>query len=388
MERGRNMSDINNDNEPIRFGRRTYLDISLILALIFLIGFGLVMIYSTTSYSAMVTYGDKFHFIKTQALATFLGALCMTALTFVNYRVFRMPVFPLVAYFVSVPMVFLVKTSIGRVSHGAARWICIGSLTIQPAEVVKLAMILFFAYYLTKNANKLTNVKEYAKAFAWLGIPCLIVYKVTDNMSSALIIGLIGYVMIYVAGKRPNYMYIIAIAGFVLMVLYLTTGDSFRSERVEVWKHPEDFAMGKGYQTLQALYAIGSGGLFGKGLGNSVQKLGSLPEAQNDMIFSIICEELGIFGAIAIIALYLFILHRIYIIAVNAPNLYGSLLVIGVFTHIGSQMVLNIAVVTNSIPNTGVSLPFLSCGGTSSIFLMFEMGIVLGVSRQIKGFRT
>ena len=159
---------------------------------------------------------------------------------------------------------------------------------------------------------------------------------------------------------------------------------SFRLRRIMVWLHPEEYADTWGYQTIQALYAIGSGGFFGRGLGNSIQKLGSVPEAQNDMIFSIICEELGIFGGLIVLMLYAYLLYRLFVIAQNAPDMFGSLMVSGIFIHIALQVILNIAVVVNLMPNTGVTLPFISYGGTSIVFLMAEMGLALSVARQIK----
>ena len=164
----------------------------------------------------------------------------------------------------------------------------------------------------------------------------------------------------------------------------METSSSFRIRRILVWLHPEDYASGDGYQTLQALYAIGSGGIFGRGLGNSIQKLGSVPEAQNDMIFSIICEELGLFGALLVLVLFGYLLYRLFFIAQNAPDLFGSLLVTGIFIHIALQVIFNIAVVLNLMPNTGVTLPFISYGGTSIMFLMIEMGLALGVARKIR----
>ena len=158
----------------------------------------------------------------------------------------------------------------------------------------------------------------------------------------------------------------------------------YQLSRINVWKNPEAFASEGGYQVLQGLYAIGSGGLFGKGLGESIQKLGFVPEAQNDMIFSIICEELGLFGAVALILVFMFMIYRFMVIASNAPDLFGCLLVVGVMAHIAIQVILNIAVVTNTIPNTGITLPFISYGGTSIVFLEAEMGMVLSVSNQIK----
>ena len=193
----------------------------------------------------------------------------------------------------------------------------------------------------------------------------------------------IGVAMIFVASPKYLQFVIVGVVGVLGIVLFLVLPSAgYRGERVEMWLHPENYA--KGYQTLQGLYAIGSGGLFGKGLGNSMQKLGFVPEAPNDMIFSIICEELGLFGAICVILLFLLLIWRFMVIANNARELYGALIVTGILAHIAIQVILNIAVVTNSIPNTGVTLPFISYGGTSVVFLMAEMGLALSVSRGIQ----
>jgi cell division protein FtsW len=187
--------------------------------------------------------------------------------------------------------------------------------------------------------------------------------------------------IIFVASRKYAQFFVTAAILAALGIIFVLV-ESYRASRIDAWLHPETSE--KGYQTLQGLYAIGSGGLFGKGLGQSVQKLGYVPEAQNDMIFSIICEELGLFGAICVICLFILMLWRFAVIANNAKDLYGSLLVVGVMGHIAVQVILNIAVVTNSIPNTGISLPFISYGGTSVIFLLAEMGIVLNISRGIR----
>ena len=176
----------------------------------------------------------------------------------------------------------------------------------------------------------------------------------------------------------------VAVVGVSILAASMDNSDNFRLQRILVWLDPEKYSDNGGYQTLQALYAIGSGGFFGRGLGNSIQKLGSIPEAQNDMIFSIICEELGIFGGILVLVLFAYLLYRLFFIAQNAPDLYGSMLVSGVFIHIALQVILNTAVVLNLLPNTGVTLPFISYGGTSILFLMMEMGIALSVSRRIR----
>ena len=220
---------------------------------------------------------------------------------------------------------------------------------------------------------------------------CVMVWQITDNLSSAIIIFGIAFLMLFVASpeyKRFLLMGAAGIAGAALLVFVILQMDSssldFRGNRILAWLNPEDYATGTGFQTLQSLYAIGSGGIFGKGLGQSIQKLGFLPEAQNDMIFSIICEELGLFGGIAVILLFILLCWRFMVIANNAPDLFGALLVVGVMGHIAIQVILNIAVVTNTIPNTGISLPFISYGGSSVMFLLIEIGLVLSVARGIR----
>ena len=211
-------------------------------------------------------------------------------------------------------------------------------------------------------------------------------------MSSAIIVFGIAALMLFVASPEYKKFIILAAGGaaaIAVLVFFISQAASsesmgFRSERILAWLDPEAYASGKGFQTLQALYAIGSGGILGKGLGQSMQKLSFLPEAQNDMIFSIICEELGLFGAIAVILMFIMLLWRMMVIANNAPDLFGAMLVVGVMGHIAIQAILNIAVVTNSIPNTGISLPFISYGGSSVIFLLIEIGLVLSVAKRIQ----
>ena len=202
-----------------------------------------------------------------------------------------------------------------------------------------------------------------------------------NNLSTAIIILGITVCMMFVASPKYSHFLWMGIAVLAVGVIFIMAA-AYRAERIKIWLNPEAYE--KGYQTLQGLYAIGSGGLFGKGLGESMQKLGFIPEAQNDMIFSVICEELGLFGAMCLIILYLLLIWRFMIIANNAADLYGALIVVGVMAHISIQVILNIAVVTNTIPNTGISLPFISYGGTSILFLLSEMGLALSVSRGIK----
>jgi len=251
-------------------------------------------------------------------------------------------------------------------------------------------MILFLAVLVCKMGSAVRTLKGFA---IMIGAPlpiAVLIWKVTDNLSSALIVMAIAALMIFVAS--PDYKKFIilvllvaaAAIGLVLLIKYTDVLGSFRAKRIRVWLDPESDADDTGFQTLQALYAIASGGIWGKGLGQSMQKLSFLPESQNDMIFSIICEELGLFGAAAIMLMFVLLIWRMMIIANNAPDLFGGMLVVGVIGHIAVQAILNIAVVTNTIPNTGISLPFISYGGSAIIFLLIEMGLVLSVARGIE----
>lgn len=370
-----------------------FFDYSLLFIILFLLGFGMIMIYSTSSYQAMQDYnGDSAHYLKTQLIASIIGLGLMIVVANVPYHFWEH--FAVLGYFASIGLILLVLTPLGKSSHGATRWVRVPgtSFTIQPAEAAKLCMILFLACLICKLGK---NVRTWKGIFIMMAAAMphvLLIYLVTRNLSSAIIVLGIAGLMVFVAD--PHYKkYVIAgtvavvlIAGLVYMIVTAdsTEGMNFRFRRINIWLHPELDPTDTGFQTLQALYAIGSGGIWGKGLGQSMQKLGFIPEAQNDMIFSIICEELGLFGAVAIILMFLMFLWRLMIIANNAPDLLGSMLVVGVIAHIAIQVILNIAVVTNSIPNTGISLPFISYGGSSVMFLLIEMGLVLNVARRIQ----
>ena len=357
--------------KPIR-----YFDYSLLFLIIFLLCFGLVMLYSTSSYYGSTRFGDTAYYLKKQLFATSLGIIAMIIVSRIPYR-FWMRVSGL-AYLMAFGLCTAV-IFIGTEAKGQARWIYIVPLSFQPSEFAKLAVIIFLATIIYKTSKQVGDFKTLVKVMAIvLPVVGVVAY---NNLSTAIIILGIAVCMLFVAS--PKYSHFLIVGGVVLAVgvIFIALA-SYRAERIQIWLHPEEYE--KGYQTLQGLYAIGSGGLFGKGLGESMQKLGFIPEAQNDMIFSVICEELGLFGAICLILLYLLIIWRFMVIANNAADLYGALLVVGIMAHISIQVVLNIAVVTNTIPNTGISLPFVSYGGTSILFLLSEMGLALSVSRGIK----
>lgn len=377
------------EKKPVRRARG-YFDYSLLFVWIFIMLLGYVLLYSASSYVALTSYGNSFYFLRKQVFSTAVGLLPMGFCTIIDYRRWRN--FAKYAYIGSLITVFLVLSPIGIENHGAKRWVGVGPLQFQPAEVVKIGVILMTAYMLSKcGAHALRNVKICYQIYAPAIIGGVLIVGITSNLSSAIIIFGIGAIMIIITGADKKFaLSLVALGGLFLMVILIAgaaMGKGFRFSRIMVWLNPEEYADSGGYQVMQGLYAIGSGGLFGKGLGNSAQKLGFVPEATNDMIFSIICEELGIFGAICIILLFIFMIRRMRVVACNAPNFFGSMIVIGVMAQISMQVVLNIAVVTNSMPNTGVSLPFISYGGTSLVFLMAEMGLVFSVSKSVKKIR-
>ncbi len=360
-----------------------YFDYSLLFITIFMMGFGLVMLYSASSYEASMEFGDSKYYVISQIKAAVIGVILMVVVIKFDYHIFKKPLVALAAYFGSILMAMMVLSPIGISANGASRWISIAGFSIQVCEVVKIGVIVFMAFVIEKKAKKLKNIGTFILCMVFIGISAGVIALITKDLSSAIIVAGIGVVMLFVACPRISY-FVIMIGAGVAAVAGAIMIEPFRFERIRVWLNPEKFADEGGFQVLQSLYSLGSGGLFGKGLGNGIQKLGYVPEAQNDMIFTVICEELGVIGGIAVILMFIFMIWRFMIVANNAPDLFGSMLVVGVMAHISIQTVMNIAVVTNSMPNTGVTLPFMSYGGSSILCLLIEIGIVLTVSKRIK----
>ena len=367
-----------------------YFDYRLLAILICLICFGLVMLYSTSSYSAMMKQnGDSLFYFKRQVLFCIVGLIGMWIVSRIDYHWYfeRSKLF----YFISIFMMFLVKTPLGKEVNGAKRWIKLPfEQQLQPAEIAKIAIILFIPALICTMGREIKTLEGIVKVLAWGAFSAAVVFIITENLSTAIIVMGITCIMIFVVHPKTRIFIIIAvgiiligIVGARVLGMAMETSGNFRLRRILVWLNPEKYASEGGYQIMQALYAIGSGGFFGKGLGNSAQKM-IIPEVQNDMILSIICEELGVFGAIMVLILFGMLLYRLLFIAQNAPDLYGSLVVSGIFAHIALQVILNVMVVINCIPTTGITLPFISYGGTSVLFLMAEMGLALGVSSKIK----
>ena len=344
-------------------------DVLLVCMVLFLVVFGLAVLYSTGSYNGSVRFGDAFYYMKKQFFAAALGMLVMYLISCMDYHIFEK--YAIAAYLISLALSTLVLFA-GNAYNGSRRWLSLGPLSFQPSEFAKLAVILFLARMVGRQKKKRNSFLNLVFVIA------LVALVGTNNLSTAIIILGIAVIVVFVSDKRYMQFVWIAAAGAGMMALFLGM-ESYRLERIAIWKNPEAYE--KGYQTIQGLYAIGSGGLFGRGFGESIQKLGFVPEAQNDMIFSIICEELGFVGATILMLVFLMLIWRFMVIAVHAPDLFGSLIAAGAMGHIAIQVILNVAVVTNTIPNTGITLPFISYGGTSVLFLLSEMGLVLAVSR-------
>ncbi len=353
-----------------------YFDYGLLILVIMLLAFGVVMLYSTSAYNATLRFDDGTYYVRRQLFAAGLGFVALAFLVAIDYK-FWMHLSSLL-YLGSIALCIMVLF-MGSDINGASRWFMINGVSFQPSEVAKVAVILYLSALISKYPHIVKGRENVLKVF--IRILPLLGAVAYNNLSTAIIILGIAFGMLFVASREIDVFVgaaLIAVVG-ILGVIFLGAG--YRSSRIDAWLNPENYDTG--YQTMQALYAIGSGGLFGKGLGESFQK-SFVPEAQNDMIFSIICEELGLLGAVCVIILYLLLLWRLLIIAFNARDRFGSFICVGIMIHIALQVILNVGVVTNTIPNTGITLPFISYGGTSVVILLAEMGLALSVSRRIQ----
>ena len=347
-------------------------DMVLIVLVLVLAAVGLAVLFSASEYNGRVRFDDSAYYFKKQLFATALGLLVMYLVAKTDYHV------PVVLAPVAYLLSLLLSTAVllfGQEINGSKRWLNLGPLSFQPSEFAKMAVILFLVWQISRTKKKTTGFWFMARTMLTL-LPVVGLVG-SNNLSTAVIILGIGVMLIFVA--NPRYLQFLALgsAGISFIAVFLAA-ESYRLERLAIWRDPEKYE--KGFQTIQGLYAIGSGGVFGLGPGNSIQKLGFVPEAQNDMIFSIVCEETGIVGAFLLILLFVLLIWRLCVLALNCRDLSGTLLCAGIMAHMAIQVILNIAVVTNTIPNTGITLPFVSYGGTSVVFLMGEMGLALSVS--------
>ncbi|MCD8097732.1 MAG: FtsW/RodA/SpoVE family cell cycle protein [Lachnospiraceae bacterium] len=368
------------------------LDTNLLAALFFVMVFGFVMIYSASYYTAglSATYNyDFMYLLKNQVAYSLIGIAAMFVVSNINYHVWS--IFAIPGYVVCILLILLLKTPLGVTVKGATRWLRIGGIQFQVAEPVKLIMIVVMATLIVVWGRQLKSWLSILRMMVPSLIVSLLILRISNNMSTAAILLGMTVFMIYIVHPDQWRFFLlaaIAIVAVAAIVYYVENLDpatledaGFRFARIRAWLEPYEYEQDTAYQSLQGLYAIGSGGLFGKGLGNSIQKLGTIPEPYNDYIFAIICEELGVFGAGLIILLFIYLLYRIYVISQTAEDLLGRMISIGVLSHIALQVILNMMVVTGLFPTTGVTLPFFSYGGTASIFLLIEIGLVLSVNK-------
>ena len=386
------------------------LDTNMIVITMFLIIFGLIMVYSASYYKCSITKAfnyDSMHFLKNQALMSVVGLIAMLVVSNINYHFWKKEpiVFLAVALSIGLTLVLLTRffgeghpLNLTITANGATRWVKFGPISFQVAEPVKIAVIVTTAWLADKFGAEEIKWKKFTfkhwVATGAIAVPGVFLAGflgiISSNMSSALIIAIIGVVMYFAWHPKSAVFYLAALVGLagIAVFIYVVSQqgvvdaeEGFRLTRIRAWLDPYSYESDESFQSLQALYAIGSGGLFGKGLGNSIQKLGKIPEPYNDFIFSIVCEELGVMGASLLLLMFIYLLYRIYSVAQKAEDLFGRMLATGVFSHIALQVVMNIAVVTGALPNTGVTLPFISYGGTATIFLLIEIGMVLNVQK-------
>ncbi len=376
------MGELSRAPVPKKVRKVKSIDFTFLIVVLMLLAYGLIMVFSASSASAHYLYNDAFYFIKRQFLWALIGLVGMFVTSRLNYKLYYRFAIPILI--ATVVLLILVKIpGIGQVRNGARRWLGFGPVTFQPSEIAKYALIIFLAKSLPQNQDLL-------KKF-WTGfVPYLLVIGVVaglvliePHMSGAMIIGIIGVMMLFLAGAKIWHFVVLALpaAGAVAAMIAISP---YRMQRFLTFLDPFSDILGDSWQVVQSLYAIGSGGLFGLGLGQSRQKFLYLPEPQNDFIFSIICEELGFFGALLVVVLFVILIWKGIKIAIHAPDAFSGMLVGGITALIGIQVLMNIAVVTSSMPATGIPLPFFSYGGTSLLFILCGMGIILNVSRYVE----
>ena len=360
-------------------------DVIFLLIVIALTLYGTLMVFSAGVAYAEKRYDDHMYFIKKQTIWVLLGIAAMIGVAKIPVSIFKKYTSHL--YFVTIALLLLVLV-IGFVGNGANRWISIGPLTIQPSEIAKLSIPLMLARYFSEKEQLACDFRNEKTSFLWgILFPCLILLlpvvlvMLQKHLSCIIILGLIGITIIFISGINPKYIYGFVAIG-VVAITFLALFTDYTKERITVWQNPEEYKLTGGWQTLQGLMAIGSGGLFGVGYGNSVLKHCYVSEPANDMIFAILCEELGLFGATMAMILFALLVWRGVLIGLHSRDTYSRLAVFGIIIKIAIQVMLNIAVVTNTIPNTGISLPFFSYGGSSLIMIFIEMGIILSISNN------
>lgn len=360
------------------------VDIQFLAAIYILLSFGLIMVLSASSpiaFASSATNNDSFYYFKKQLMWAILGSVGMFITANYDYKKLKNWAFPALAFSVVLLLLVLVP-GIGRKINDARRWIYIGPINFQPSEVAKITTIIFFSYSLSKNYKELSNFSVFIMYIGIIGVIALVI-MMEPHFSCTMLIAATACVLLLVAGAKISHFVALGCCALPVIVLMVAKAP-YRLARVVTFLDPFKDIQGDGWQIVQSLYAIGSGGIFGAGLGQSRQKYMNIPEPQNDFIFSILAEEFGLIGAILVSLMFVFLIARGIKIALNAPDMFGTLLATGIVAMIAIQAIVNIAVVTSSMPVTGMPLPFFSYGGTALAITMAEMGIVLNISRHKK----
>lgn len=356
------------------------MDLTFFFLLMIILLTGLVMLFSASYFFAYTNYGNNYYFISKQAIFAVGGVLLMLLVSKFDYHILRKFAVPFYLFMVVFLTIMLILPPMVAGS-GVKRWFSIGSFNFQPSEFGKFAVILLLAHLMSANQKLMKTFKfGFLIMMALIGVICLLVV-LEPHLSATILIFAIGVTMMFVGGTKIRYLSSIFVVIGAGVAALLSGVVKYAQDRITFWLDPWAAPRGEGYQTIQSLLAVGTGGLWGKGLGQSRQKYLWVPEPHNDFIFSIVCEELGLIGALIIILLFCFLMWRGFVIAMRAPDKFGSLLALGLTFQVGLQMALNVLVVTNTIPNTGIGLPFFSYGGTALIILLAEMGIILSISR-------
>ena len=356
------------------------MDFGMFALTIALLCIGLVMVASASSYHALYYYGDSNYLFIRQLVFGVIGTVAMIIISKIDYRKYKR--WSYIGFAFAALLLLLVLTPLGRTANGAKRWLGFGILRFQPSEIMKPMLVLAIATYLSRNTKKIKDIKGYIVPLIMLLIVGLLMYF-QKHMSGLLVLGVAALSVIFTSGIKLNFKTIIAIVLIVaLAATAFITADKFRLQRIFSFMNPEQDILDGNWQPAQSLYAIGSGGLFGMGLGQSREKYLWLPEAQNDFIFSILAEELGFVGAVSVVLLFTLFIFRGYRIAMTCKDFYGSMIAAGITSIFALQFIINIAVVTCTIPVTGMPLPFFSYGGTSLFINLCSMGIVLNISKN------
>ena len=362
-------------------------DFTLCITVLVLLAMGIIMVLSASAPSSLSSTGSSYTYVGKQLLFAVVGIIVMFTMSKIDYRFLKK--YYWIIYHISWIILLLVLVpSLGHSVNGATRWVDLKIIQFQPSELTKVGLIVFYAGYLSDHKAELTDFKKgFLKPLVFVALPIGILFVVQNHMSVSLVIGIVTITMMMMAGCRMSHFIntgVIGVSGLVGVfgLLQMSGKGGFRLDRIATFFDPWSDSLGTGYQMVQSLYAIGSGGFFGVGLGNSKQKYLYIPEPHNDFIFAILAEELGFIGCVFVIALFATFAWRGIVIAMKSQDMFGSLLAVGITTLITIQAIINIAVVTASMPTTGMSLPFFSYGGTALLILLFDVGILLNISRS------